>query len=131
MVAVLAAYKDLASPWAELLKYYQMKEDIRVKYTQIIEQFQPPNLLDQEVLDEDPEVTDPLRGDVISSNLSFAEDDTVKIVDGASFQFSVQQRVAAVGRAGSGESRRSTIMRARGSRGGVGRRGRADERARS
>ncbi|MGI9302649.1 MAG: ABC transporter transmembrane domain-containing protein, partial [Gammaproteobacteria bacterium] len=50
LVAVLAAYKDLASPWNELLKYYQIKEDVRVKYAQIIEQFQPAGLIRQQLL---------------------------------------------------------------------------------
>lgn len=31
LIASLAAYKDLASPWKELLKYYQVKEDARLK----------------------------------------------------------------------------------------------------
>jgi ABC-type multidrug transport system fused ATPase/permease subunit len=31
LVAVLAAYKDLASPWKELLDYYQQKEDNRIR----------------------------------------------------------------------------------------------------
>src|SRR3546814_7980036 len=29
LIAVLAAYKDLAGPWKELLDYYQMKEEDR------------------------------------------------------------------------------------------------------
>src|SRR5436190_12087911 len=41
LVAVLAAYKDLASPWKELLDFYQQKEDSRIKYEQIVEQFEP------------------------------------------------------------------------------------------
>ncbi|MCK5366203.1 MAG: ABC transporter ATP-binding protein, partial [Gammaproteobacteria bacterium] len=32
LVAVLAAYKDLSDPWKELLNYYQIQADARVKY---------------------------------------------------------------------------------------------------
>lgn len=39
LVAVIAAYKDLSSPWKELLSYYQQKEDVKIKYQQIIDQF--------------------------------------------------------------------------------------------
>ena len=46
LVAVLAAYKDMASPWKELLDFYQQKEDSRIKYEQIVEQFQPAGLTD-------------------------------------------------------------------------------------
>ncbi|HYG26961.1 MAG TPA: ABC transporter ATP-binding protein, partial [Caulobacteraceae bacterium] len=41
LVAVLAAYKDMSAPWKELLLWYQQKEDARIKYEQVIEQFQP------------------------------------------------------------------------------------------
>jgi len=47
LVAVLSAYKDLAAPWKSLLDFYQAKEDSRIKYEQVVEQFQPPGLLDR------------------------------------------------------------------------------------
>src|SRR5262249_54801934 len=40
LVAILVAYKELASPWKELLDYYQIKESSRITYEQIVEQFQ-------------------------------------------------------------------------------------------
>jgi putative ABC transport system ATP-binding protein len=45
LVAALAAYKDILGPWKELLNHYQRQQDAAVKYEQIIEQFQPPDLL--------------------------------------------------------------------------------------
>ena len=39
LVAVLAAYKDLAGPWKELLDYYQLQADMRVRYGTIVEKF--------------------------------------------------------------------------------------------
>ena len=50
LVAVLAAYKDLSAPWKELLNYYQVKEDARIKYELLREIFEPPGLLDAELL---------------------------------------------------------------------------------
>ena len=50
LVAVLAAYKDLAAPWKELLDWYQLKEDTRVKYDQLIEQFRPAGMLEERLL---------------------------------------------------------------------------------
>ncbi len=44
LVAVLSAYKDLAAPWKELLAWYQQMEDARVKYAQLVEQFDPSGL---------------------------------------------------------------------------------------
>ncbi|MCW8884827.1 MAG: ABC transporter ATP-binding protein, partial [Motiliproteus sp.] len=54
LVAVLAAYKDLSSPWKELLKFYQIKEDVRIKYEQIIEMFQPDGMLETGLQDATP-----------------------------------------------------------------------------
>jgi len=39
LVAVLAAYKDLAGPWKELLDYYQLQADMRVRYSTLVERF--------------------------------------------------------------------------------------------
>ena len=47
LVAVLAAYKDISPPWKELLKFYQITEDVKVKYAQITEQFAPDGMIDQ------------------------------------------------------------------------------------
>ncbi len=45
LVAALSAYKDLTSPWKELLNHYQAHEDSKIKYQQIIDQFSPSGLL--------------------------------------------------------------------------------------
>ncbi len=39
LVAVLAAYADMASPWKELLDYYQQKEDMTVRFQQVVREF--------------------------------------------------------------------------------------------
>ena len=39
LVAVLAAYADMASPWKELLDYYQQKEDMTVRFQQVVQEF--------------------------------------------------------------------------------------------
>ena len=49
LVAVLSAYKDLSSPWKELLDWYQQKEDARVKYDQLVEQFRPTGILPEKL----------------------------------------------------------------------------------
>jgi ABC-type multidrug transport system fused ATPase/permease subunit len=46
LVAVLGAYKDILDPWKELLQWYSTKEDVRIKYEQIVSQFEPPGLID-------------------------------------------------------------------------------------
>ncbi len=110
LVAVLAAYKDLAGPWAELLKYYQTKEDIRVKYAQIVEQFEPPNMMDEHLIDAEVEPVAPLQGSLEAVNVSFAEDHGVALVDSANFHFGLDQHIAVVGSHGSGRDEVSRLV---------------------
>jgi ABC-type multidrug transport system fused ATPase/permease subunit len=102
LVAVLAAYKDLSAPWKELLSWYQMKEDTRVKYDQLMEQFQLAGMLEPALQEVPTEPVPPLRGPVIASNLTLQDDGGVKTVDGVGFQFSIGEKVALVGGTGSG-----------------------------
>ena len=39
LIAVLAAYADMADPWKELLDYYQQKEDMTIRFQQIVREF--------------------------------------------------------------------------------------------
>ena len=71
LVAVLAAYKDLAGPWKELLDYYQTQADCSVKYETVIENFDPPEIYPLERLTSD-EVAQ-LNGDLVFSSVSFSE----------------------------------------------------------
>jgi putative ABC transport system ATP-binding protein len=85
LVAILAAYKDLASPWKELLDFYQIKENSRITYEQIVEQFQPSGMADARLLLAEPERIMPLTGELSVANLSLAEDDRSRVVDAVSF----------------------------------------------
>ncbi len=103
MVAVLVAYKDLSGPWKELLRYYQRKEDIKVKYTQVIQQFDPQNLIDTDILDKQPESLALPGREVQANNLRYSEDGLYYSIDGASFRFPIDQHCAAVGLGNSGK----------------------------
>ncbi len=102
LVAVLAAYKDMSDPWKELLSWYQQKEDTRVKYDQIVEQFEPAGMLAAS-LQEPPEGDIPhLSGPIVCSNLVLEEEGGIKMLNGVSFQFGLDEKVALVGTAGAG-----------------------------
>ncbi|WP_334174837.1 ABC transporter transmembrane domain-containing protein [Pseudoxanthobacter sp.] len=65
LVAVLAAYKDLAAPWLELLNYYQDMANVSVKYQTIVENFDPPEIYSEQRLERDAdESRDVLTGPV-------------------------------------------------------------------
>ena len=110
LVAVLAAYKDLASPWKELLSYYQLKEDVKIKYEQVIEQFEPPEMLDSNLQTAPEGPVDKLDGEFALSNVSLSDDGGVKVVDSVSFNFKLDEHVAIVGSGGSGRDELAQLL---------------------
>lgn len=102
LVAVLSAYKDLSSPWKELLDWYQQKEDARVKYDQLVEQFRPTGMLPENLQIPAESPAPRLHGTVVARNVTLQDEGGIKCVDGASFHFENNERVALVGGAGSG-----------------------------
>ena len=110
LVAVLAAYKDLASPWKELLRYYQLKEDVKIKYEQVIEQFEPPEMLEPELQANPEGPIAPVEGEVALSNVSLSEDGRVNSVDSVSLNFGLDETVAIVGPGGGGRDELSQLI---------------------
>ena len=110
LVAILAAYKDLSAPWKEMLTYYQRLEDARIKYSQLVEQFQPAGMLDEALIEPPAEPPVPIGGTLTASNLSLEEDDGTRVVEGASFTFDTSQHVAVVGPGGSGKTEVAQLL---------------------
>ena len=110
LVAVLAAYKDLASPWKELLDFYQQKEDSRIKYEQIVEQFQPAGLTNARLMLDEPETIPRLEGELFVSALSLAEDDRSRVVDSVTFNVRLDEHVAIIGQGGSGKNELGLLL---------------------
>jgi putative ABC transport system ATP-binding protein len=110
MVAVLVAYKDLSGPWKELLRYYQRKEDVKVKYSQVIQQFNPQNMLKAEIIDQRPESLEFPDREIQANNIRYTEDGLYFSIDGTSFKFPFDQHCAAVGLGNSGKEELALLM---------------------
>ncbi len=110
LMAAIAAHKDLAAPWKELLNYYQRREDARIKYEQVMNQFEPPGMLDEALQLDEPETIGPLTGEVAGSSVGLEDDTGTVLVDGASFVFDAAKRVAVVGGGGSGKEELSILL---------------------
>jgi putative ABC transport system ATP-binding protein len=104
LVAVLAAYKELSSPWKELLDFYQNQQDVAIKYEQVVEQFQVPDMLDKRLLIEQPDTVEPFQGAVTAANLSLVDGDGIHLLEGVSFNFPLGTDVAIVGLGNSGRN---------------------------
>jgi ABC-type multidrug transport system fused ATPase/permease subunit len=103
LVAVIAAYKDLSSPWKELLDYYQAFQDTKIKYDQVIEQFQPEGMIDERLILEEPKEIPHFRQEISLANVSLIEDDRVRVVDSVTANIPLSRSVALVGQSSSGK----------------------------
>src|SRR5579862_2547210 len=110
LVAVLAAYKDLASPWKELLDFYQNNQTSRLTYDQIVEQFAPANMLANETLLAEPDVIPHLTGELAVANLSLTGDDNSRVVDAVSFTMGLDEHAAVIGQPGSGKDEMALLL---------------------
>ena len=110
LIAVLAAYKDLAAPWREMLVWYQQKEDVRIKYDQVVEQFCPPGMRDEELAAKASAAGEPVLEGEIVANVSLTDDDGGRLLDGAVISLPVEGHAAIVGDAASGKSELAMIL---------------------
>lgn len=96
LVAAIGAYKDLTSPWRELLNFYQLQQDSKIKYQQIIELFNPEQLVD--VDQTEPQDT-PLRldGDITIQNLSWRNDNGEPVLSGVNLHIKAGDMIAITG----------------------------------
>jgi len=100
LVAFLAANKDLTAPWGKLLNYYQRREDAHIKYEQVVEQFEPPEMMETSQQLDRPEQFSPLAGSFSDSSVRIDDDTGHALIDGASFEIGVADHVAIVGGSG-------------------------------
>ena len=103
LVAVLAAYKDILAPWKELLTWYSTKEDVRIKYEQIVSQFEPPGSIESKLMEDPPATVPPLAGEIAATALTYAEEGGANRVERVSFNIPAGEHVALVGGGHSGK----------------------------
>ncbi len=102
LVAVINAYKDLPGPLKELIDWDQNRQDVQVKYQQVVEQFTVETIIDPKLhvltVDRVPSITDPLS----TVNLSLVDDSGARLAERVTVQIQPGELVAIVGTAGSG-----------------------------
>ncbi|MGX1098420.1 ABC transporter transmembrane domain-containing protein [Amorphus sp. MBR-141] len=103
LVAVLAAYKDLANPWKELITYYQNLSNMNVKYDTVIENFDPPNMYPPARLDTDRGDDEVLDGDIVFTNANAAFGSGQEVID-LGLTIRANEQVAVFGTGSSGRT---------------------------
>ncbi|MBL6613722.1 MAG: ATP-binding cassette domain-containing protein [Reyranella sp.] len=103
VVGVLLAYKDLPGPIKELIDWDQQRQDVQIKYEQVIDQFQPEGMMPQELqaLPEGP--PPPLGKELALAGVTVSEDGRVKQLDGVSMVLPTDTKMAVIGGSSSGK----------------------------
>ena len=81
LVAALAAYKDLSSPWKELLTYYNQTQDMSLRWEVITERFAPPGMVDESLFDGEPDEMPRLTGDIELDRVTVCDADGNMVLD--------------------------------------------------
>lgn len=109
LVAAIAAYNNMTTPWKELLKYYQRVGDARIKYEQLVLSFELGSLLDEDILNHDDADRKRLEGSMTLDGVTVSDDDGSQPIDGVSFSVEPGNRLAIVADA-IGRDRLSQVM---------------------
>jgi len=110
LVAAITAHKEMAAPWKELLSYYQRREDARIKYEQVVEQFEPNGMRPESNQLDEPDEIPRLEGQLVASNIVLADDTGSAQLEGLNVKLKMDERVAIVGQAGSGREALTQVL---------------------
>jgi putative ABC transport system ATP-binding protein len=94
LVAALAAYKDLSSPWKELLTYYNLTQDMALRWAVVIERFAPKTLVKDSLFEGAPDTITSLSGDIELYNVSVRDEDGLSVLEDISLTIPKGSRVA-------------------------------------
>jgi len=110
LVAVIAAYKDLPGPVKELIDWDQQRMDVEIKYQQVVEVFTADEVAPEELqqLIDSPQL--PREGKVRVSNISLVDDSGAKLIDDVSFETTLDQHIAIIGRQAAGGSELAQLL---------------------
>ncbi len=75
LVAALAAYKDLSSPWKELLAYYNQSADMSLRWETITERFAPDDMVDETLFYGPAPEAPRLTGDIVLDQVTVRDGD--------------------------------------------------------
>ncbi|MEQ6249861.1 ABC transporter transmembrane domain-containing protein [Sulfitobacter sp. HNIBRBA3233] len=81
LVAALAAYKDLSSPWKELLAYYNQTADMAVRWETVTERFAPDNMVAADLLEGLPTDLPRLAGDIALQSVTVRDPDGTIVLE--------------------------------------------------
>jgi len=94
LVAALAAYKDLSSPWKELLSYYNQTQDMALRWEVVTERFAPNTLVKDALFEGGPDVLTSLNGDIELKDVTVYDGDGHSVLEDINLTIPKGARVA-------------------------------------
>ncbi|WP_299371716.1 ABC transporter transmembrane domain-containing protein [uncultured Tateyamaria sp.] len=81
LVAAIAAYKDLSSPWKELLTYYNQTQDMALRWEIVTDRFAPQGMIDEALFEGEPDEIPHLRGDIVLDGVMLRNTDNNAVLE--------------------------------------------------
>jgi len=81
LVAALAAYKDLSSPWKELLAYYNQAADMSLRWETITERFAPEGMVEEDLFYGPAPDAPRLNGDIVLDQVTVRDGDGNPVIE--------------------------------------------------
>ncbi|WP_211596242.1 ABC transporter ATP-binding protein [Paracoccus aestuariivivens] len=102
LIAVINAYKELPGPLKELIDWDLARQDMQVKYEQVIEQFEAEGLADPSRQDLDAEIPPDPLSPLALHKLSLRNDLGTMLLDDVSLEVARGETLAVIGEASGG-----------------------------
>jgi putative ABC transport system ATP-binding protein len=96
LVAVINAYTDLPGPLKELIDWDQNRQDVQVKYAQVVEQFSVDNLIDPKVQSVHYDTVSPLDQPLVVTNVTVPDDSGATLLEHISIELKPTETVALI-----------------------------------
>lgn len=87
LVAALAAFKDMSSPWKDLLTYYNATQDVAVRWETVMERFTPSTLVDDHLFEGEPKDNSDLKGDIEIRDVTVSDEEGKVILEDINLSF--------------------------------------------
>jgi ABC-type multidrug transport system fused ATPase/permease subunit len=94
LVAALAAFKDMSSPWKELLAYYNTTQDVALRWEAVTERFAPSSLVDDRLFEGTPDGISSLKGDIEINDVTVRDEEGQALLEDISLTIPQGARVA-------------------------------------
>lgn len=102
LIAVINAYKDLPGPLKELIDWDQARQDVQVKYEQVLEEFEAPMLIPAAIHALAPKSEDKSYSTLAAVNVTIEDQSGARVAEGVSVRFERGETIAIIDNAGSG-----------------------------